>query len=256
MPDDKEFLLPRKLGDKDILDISQYRLEERVIPENIAKSRWLQHVVANILDINVGEIPQDKAIALQKRMTRIANGLSSSVPLTCYGQDCPYFQQCDIRQVGLEDKLQVGSGCPLEEYLLSQHIIAYSIDYGIDDNSPFTERILVAELAQLDVLERRTTLLLSRADRATLEEYNVVGMTEEGEPVERKEIALAWQIKERIANRRSRIISDLVGTPKEKYRKDAAMGKKTEDDPAQKSARSRREFEEMHESGIFDVEPA
>jgi len=86
-------------------------------------------------------------------------------------------------------------------------------------------------------------MILSRPECAELTKDVVVGVDGEGKPIVNKEVHKAWELKERVKKRKQKILESLVGTRKEKYKRDAALKKPSDKEPSTQVAELRRKLE-------------
>jgi len=144
--------------------------------------------------------------------------------------------------------------CPIEASLMKTWTEGYLNEFGVDPNN-LSELSLVQELAELDIYDRRATFLLSQVDMTQentqlgqlLMQDQPVGVDTEGNAIYQTQIHQAWELKERLKTRKLRILEALVGTRKEKYKRDAAMKQKTTSDPSSEMAEIRKKLEKMRE---------
>ena len=126
----------------------------------------------------------------------------------------------------------------------------YAQEYGVDAGASFVTRMLILELAELDVYDKRLTVMLADPKYATMVEENPIGIDEiTNEPIMRKEISKFFEVKEKIQNRKLRLHTELVGTPRELIKKKALLKERDETDHAVKAARTREEFEQLIPNG-------
>lgn len=182
-----------------------------------------------------------------KHMGVLKSGFNAVVPLTCRARKCLFFEACPIVRAGAEP--QLGTTCIVEFTLFNTYRMAYIERFNIREEE-IGPLLLVNELAELDIYDMRATILLSLGDTALKEngagdkDYaqgllqtleirddtgQVISTTYGTNPV--------WSLKERIKNRKMRILTALVGTRQEEYKKSAALGVGKSDDiaKAQKS---------------------
>ena len=119
-------------------------------------------------------------------MLSTKTGLYARIPLTCKGDECPYAKACTIR------------------------------DYDLSPESSYTDWTLVKELVNCDVMMERAQALLSQEGVAIEEVY--AGSNEANENFYRKEISKPLELYERHSKMRARLLSDMMGTRKEKAR--------------------------------------
>ena len=72
----------------------------------------------------------------------------------------------------------------------------------------------------------------------------VVGVNADGNPIYNEDIHKAFELKERVKRRKQLILESLVGTRKEKYKRDAALKKRTVDDPSTQASTLKKKLDE------------
>ena len=146
-------------------------------------------------------------------MLSTKTGLYARIPLTCKGDECPYAKACTIRDY---DLAPVGEKCVLETSLIEKSLAGYCRDYDLTPESSYTDWTLVKELVNSDVMMERAQALLSQEGVAIEEVY--AGSNEANENFYRKEISKPLELYERHSKMRARLLSDMMGTRKEKAR--------------------------------------
>jgi hypothetical protein len=141
-------------------------------------------------------------------------------------------------------KVPVGRKCPLETELMAFWTARYMKEFEVDPEI-HSEVSMITELAELDIYDVRASMILSRPECAELTKDVVVGVDSEGKPIVNKEINKAWELKERVKKRKQKILESLVGTRKEKYKRDAALKRRSEKDPSTQAIELRRKLEEV-----------
>jgi len=138
----------------------------------------------------------------------------------------------------------VTHNCLIEVQLMRDWIIKYVDEYGVDPNN-FTEVAYVNELAEIEILLMRLNMNLAKADNASLIIDQEVNRAADGSPIVQKDVSPFMELKDRLQNRRSKIIKLMVGDRQEKYKKEAALKVKLETDPSSQMARMRKKIEEL-----------
>ena len=95
------------------------------------------------------------------------------------------------------------------------------------------------------VLEMRINMNLAKAENATGIIDQVMGVDREGDPIIQKQISPFLEMKERIGNRRSKIIKLMVGDRQEKYKKEAALKIRIDSDPSNQMSALRGKLESL-----------
>ena len=148
--------------------------------------------------------------AKQAAMTMLStkSGLYAKIPITCKTDACPYAQSCALLPYGLAP---LGEKCPWETAMIETRYAKYVEDYNLDESS-FTDKTLISELVNIDIMLERTKALMS-AEQVPITEV-VAGMTESGEEYTRPEISKAYELYERNLNRKDKILESMLGTRK------------------------------------------
>ena len=162
---------------------------------------------------NIANIWGHSAIGTQAKqaaMTMLStkSGLYAKIPITCKTDACPYAQSCALLPYGLAP---LGEKCPWETAMIETRYAKYVEDYNLDESS-FTDKTLISELVNIDIMLERTKALMS-AELVPITEV-VAGMTESGEEFTRPEISKAYELYERNLNRKDKILESMLGTRK------------------------------------------
>lgn len=181
----------------------------------------LTPVLENYLPPGLVLTAQEKQMVTQG-VKRLSSGLRSSMPITCYGDSCPFRLQCPFHQIG---KAPVGKACPVESMLIDVYTKRYIDEFDVDSNF-MSEVTTMTMLAATHVLEMRALTLLGKDDNENPDGLikNVVGFNNEEEPIVQLQEHPALNILERAWRWRRNLLESLVGTRKEKYKRDAVSG--------------------------------
>ena len=131
--------------------------------------------------------------------------------------------------------------------LLAFWAVRYVKEFAVDPDN-HSEVGMITELVELDIYDLRASMILSRPECAEMTKDIVVGVDSEGKPIVNKEVHKAWELKERVKKRKQQILDCLVGTRKEKYKRDAALKRRTEKAPCTQVAELRRKLEKAREA--------
>ena len=209
--------------------VSMVRLDGIGINDNreLVKTHWFDNFTLDLDLYGDIELTREEAISLRRSISKLKHGFAAVVPLKCSGDLCPFRVGCPLYAIG---KAPVGRPCPLEGELFFISLSKYAEEYEVEDKD-FIDQALIKELAELDVYEYRITQNLSQAENATLIEENVVAYDPtEGNPVVQKQISQAMELKFKIKKERMKLHEQLVGTRKEKYKREAALKRHDEPD--------------------------
>lgn len=128
------------------------------------------------------------------------------IPQICRGDKCSFCEVCPLYKL---KKYPVGKECPLELYLSNKWKDEYISALDVDWNNKI-ERSYVCELVEIDIIQARANTLISTKGIVT---KNAIGISEQtGEPIYRDEPHVALGVKEKLANRRSRVLRELLAT--------------------------------------------
>lgn len=164
-------------------------------------------------EANIANIWGHSAVGVQAKqaaMTMLStkSGLYAKIPITCKTESCPYASSCALLPYGLAP---LGEKCPWETAMIETRYAAYVEDYDLDEAS-FTDKTIISELVNIDIMLERTKALLS-AEQVPITEV-VAGMTESGEEFTRPEVSKAYELYERNLNRKDKILESMLGTRK------------------------------------------
>lgn len=138
----------------------------------------------------------------------------------------------------------ITSNCFLESQLLMNWRRTYVLEYDVDPNN-FTELGLVNDLAEIELLNWRLNNNLAKAEFADLLQEETVAVDREGNVLTKKTVSPLLEMKEKLSNRRSRIIKSLVGDREGQYKREAALKIRTSEDSSTSMADLRRLLEKV-----------
>ena len=174
-------------------------------------------------------------------------GAAAKVPLYCGGEKiCPFAQECAFVEIA---KVPVGRKCPTEMELMAFWTASYMKEFEVDPEN-HSEVGMITEIAELDIYDLRASMILSRPECAEMTKDVVVGFDREGKPIVNKEVHKAWELKERVKKRKQKILECLVGTRKEKYKRDAALKRRSETDPSIQAVELRRKLYQVRQAAV------
>jgi len=169
-------------------------------------------------------------------------GTAAKVPLHCGGEKiCPFAQECPFVEIS---KVPVGRKCPIEVELMTFWTSRYMQEFEVDPEN-HSEVGMITELVELDIYDLRASMILARPECADMTKEVVVAVDVEGKPIVNKEVHKAWGLKERVKKRKQKILESLVGTRKEKYKRDVALKRRSEIDPSTQAIELKRKLEKV-----------
>lgn len=172
-----------------------------VVSQNLNPTAWTQNPAAV------------QAIDVARRLRSTKHGLYASVPIICKAEGCPYRDACPLMQMQMAP---FGEKCPIEIAAIEDLFERYCTDLNIDRDDPrnTVDLIMVKELVDIDVsLLRCDNKMAIDADFII---DNVVGMTEEGEALTKKELHPVVEYKEKLRSSKNKTLQLLNSTRRDK----------------------------------------
>ena len=156
----------------------------------------------------------------------IRQGNFTLMPRICTGLDaCPYRHICPFRS-----NLPIDLQCPLEISIVGDRVTGYIEEFGITELRMTSSRTLVERLVELDLLDARTSAMLSAARSQNILINQTMTITPAGDEITQEITSPILDLKERISREKMKLLSTLVGTPEAKYKKAAALKETDSDD--------------------------
>lgn len=210
----------------------------------------LTPLLENYLPQGLTLTEQEKTLVVQG-VKRLSSGLRATMPITCYGDKCPFKLQCPLHQIG---KAPVGKACPIESMLLDLYTKRYIDEFEVDSDY-MSEVTTMTMLAATHVLEMRALILLGKDDGENPDGLvkNVVGFNNDEEPIVQLQEHPAFNIIERAWRWRKNLLESLVGTRKEKYKRDAVSGNISPNSVSSAAADMRSTIEKLSIIDISEV---
>lgn len=212
-------------------DVAMVRLDGHKIYEDgkIEKTDILDFLQTDISDYSNFAITAEEFIKLRNHVHKMKYGISATMPRYCTGN------KCKDRTCPLHDAVQKGTAqyplakqCYLEAKFIQTKMASYMEEFSTDPESA-TEMTLINELISLDIQELRVNIGLSGSvdeDAAYLLHKNII---DNGQSLQEQTVIHPLvEIKDKISKRKQSLLEAMVATPREKYKKAAAL--KTSDD--------------------------
>jgi hypothetical protein len=222
----------------------------------LAKSDFFRFIGHNLDTYDHIAYTPEEAKKIHTHLQKLSTGANAMIPMYCGGPVCPFKDRCPLFQM---DKHPLGKQCLLEVQLMKEWTMRFFEEYDIDPNN-FTEVGMINEMAEIELLLMRLNMSLARPENSELVTDQVVGIANDGEtPLIQKQLSPFMEQKEKLFNRRSRIVKLMVGDRQEKYKKEAALKVHQDQDPSSKQATIRakldalaRELEDVRKKSIQD----
>jgi hypothetical protein len=187
-----------------------------------------------------------EAAKIRCHLQGLSTGASAAIPLICGGRaKCPFADRCPFLRVDAERRAidphaklttPISKQCLVEVNLLREWTRLFIDEYKIEEEN-FTEFMMVREMAEIELMMWRLNNNIAKPQHAELVQETVVGVDKQGNPLTRLEISAFMEAKERLQNRKSKLIKLMVGDRQEKYKREAALKVKSSDDPSTNAAK-------------------
>lgn len=215
----------------------------RTLSGKLTKSNYFRFLQLDLDSYEDIELDEKQARKVHTHLQKLSTGSTAMIPLYCAGPQCPFADRCPLIEIG---KAPVGKQCIIETQLIKEWTLRYFEEYDIDPNN-FTEIGYINELAEIEILLTRLNMNLAKPEHAELVTDQVVGVAQ-GVPVVQKQLSPFMDQKERLQNRRSKVIKLMVGDRQERYKKEAALKVKIDQDPSSQMAEMRGKLEGLQRS--------
>ena len=176
------------------------------------------------------ELTQEELVSVQQGMRRLSTGLRAAIPIRCYGEKCPFTTQCPFFKI---EKAPFGKNCPVESMLMDVYTKRYLDEFEVHPED-MSEVASMTMLAATHIMEMRAFMILGKEaeeEGGNPDGFikNVVGFNNNDEPIIQMQEHPAFGQIERAWRWRRNLLESMVGTRKEKYRRDAALKERASD---------------------------
>lgn len=217
----------------------------------VTKRDFFTFLKGHITPENDRILPREQAVRLQKYMLALSTGSATVAPLICAAERCPMNHICPFGE--FEGGYPVTRPCPIETELMAFKKMQYIEELKVNINSP-SEMSLINELVEIEIYEIRISAQLAKERDGSLVSLETLAHDREGEPVMARQVSPFWEAKERLTNRKSRILKLLVADRQEQYKKDAALGRReNDDDPSSNWADMRARLKKIQDTQVVDT---
>lgn len=216
-------------------------------PGTKTKESLLAVVDSSVDDYDSLTLDEDQQRILEKSLRKMATGAAAFSPMTCHGAQCPFAWHCPLVAMNghpQHGKAPVNQPCLLEVTLLRDTLVNYLREYEVDPNNQ-TDLNLCNELAEIEILTWRLNLSLSLPDNATLIVEQEVGVDRQGNPISQQQVSPLFEQKTKLARRKTQIMKLMVGDRQEKYKKEAALKQRNEDDASTQMANIKKRLQSL-----------
>lgn len=154
-----------------------------------------------------------EAITVARQLRNTKHGLYANVPIICKADSCPYAHSCPLIEMQMAP---FGEKCPIEIAALEDLFSRYLEEMQInpEDRGSTVDMMLVKDLVDADIgLLRIDNKMAWDADYVI---DNVIGISEEGEAITKKELHPLTEYKEKLISRKNKTMQLLNSTRKDK----------------------------------------
>lgn len=176
------------------------------------------------------ELTPEEIVSVQQGMRRLSSGLRSAIPITCYGEKCPFKTQCPFAKI---EKMPFGKSCIVEAMLMDVYTKRYLDEFEVRAED-VSEVATMTMLAATHIMEMRAFMILGKeaeSEGGNPDGFikNVVGFNNNDEPIVQMQEHPAFNQIERAWRWRRNLLESMVGTRREKYKRDAALKERSTD---------------------------
>lgn len=150
------------------------------------------------------------------------NAMIASIPMICRGLDiCPFSESCTVEAMSDEEispNELIGQKCPLEVAEIMALMDIYSRVFGLEsmeDQGDVVKMSLIRELVDCDIQIRRAERRMSQ-EGDFLEEVAIGYNESAGEPIMQRQVSKPVEYKDKVTEKRHKILGLLNSTPKDK----------------------------------------
>jgi hypothetical protein len=195
------------------------------------RTQLFEFLEVDLDDYSDIELSTEEAQRFMNHVRRMKTGVSAFMPKLCPGPErCPMGHRCPF-----QDRFPLTKACPLEVDYIKVRTKNYIEGLGVDVGSPH-EMALINTLVELDLMDYRANVALSadEEDGPTLLRKTIMMKNES--MIEMVGPHPLLEVKERVHNRRQKILEAFAATRREEYKKAAALKKQSSGDVATQTA--------------------
>jgi hypothetical protein len=183
-------------------------------------------------------------IAHAKTEQKLEHGLYAGIPMICLNEKCPYKETCGYYK---NDNAPEGERCPKEIAKVLNLYEKYKKQLKLTEDD-MVQLSLLKEVIDLDIK-------IDRADRKQAADPDLikevpVAVSDSGRVIRKPEVDKVAELKDRLLDRRHKILSYLNATPKDKSSKKLEISQ----DPSTYAAQLLKKKKEIEESKTVEIE--
>ena len=193
-------------------------------------------------------LEHDDALRVAKSIHSLRRGGSAGQRLICAGENCHFNTACELYKTKLGPVVTIrdpqtgqttssqphaapeGKICPYEEVVVQDARMRYATEFQdlLDAEDPKVVEGYINDLCQIEMMTWRCGMIMA-FDYASPLIQSPGAVTSDGRVIWTPVANPILEIQERLQQRKTRILNDLVKTPREKYKKEHAVGKTGDD---------------------------
>jgi hypothetical protein len=218
------------------------------------KTKFFKTLAKDIDNYDDISFTPDEAIAINNHISKLQTGSTAIVPLICaglpsgdpndpnYNKGCPFSDRCVFCEMGKPPLLRA---CLLETNMLKYWVLQFMQEYEVDPEN-MTEVLYCNELSEIEIYLWRLNNNLAKPTNAELVVDQPIGTDRDGNPILQKQLSPFMEAKEKLLNRKSKIIKLMVGDRESRYKKEAALKKREDGDASTQQAELRRKIDDLN----------
>lgn len=137
--------------------------------------------------------------------SRLNTARVASIPIICRGSACPSARVCPLYAESLHP---LGMSCPIEAKMIGKLMLGLMEELNVDPSS-IIEVGMVRDLVDQEIQQIRKQNLLALED---VIQENVIGISDDGDPIMKKELHLAVDWEDKIHKRKAALLKQLLAT--------------------------------------------
>jgi len=217
-------------------------------------------------------LDEKDALRVAKSIHSLLRGGSAGVRLTCAADNCEFNAGCELYKTKIGPVVTIkdpqtghtttqqrtaapeGKPCPLEEVVVQDARMRYATEFQdlMQESDPKVIEGYINDLCQIELLVWRCNMVMS-FDYANPLIQSPGAVTSDGKVIWTPVANPILEQLERLQQRKTRILNDLVKTPREQYKKEHAVGDKSADSLGRAQAARRARLKEASGESLPDI---
>ena len=220
-----------------------------------------------------GVVLEEKdALRVAKSIHSLRRGGSAGQRLICAGDNCEFNSGCELYKTRIGPSVSTrdpqtgqvtcqqataapeGKSCPFEEIVVQDARLRYATEFQdiMQERDPKVVEGYINDLCQIEMMVWRCNMVMS-FDYANPLIQTAGAVTSDGRVIWTPAANPILEIQERLQQRKTRILNDLVKTPREKYKKEHAVGNQGDDSLGRAQAARKAELKKITGTTLPDT---